>query len=122
MVYHILWLMGQSAITEIVNAVQMKEHTMTASADQHWVPDRNGLVQQGLIGDHMVRVTIAPLLGPSPPIYRVTIGLFHKYGNTKMNPRHREWTSRHRFSSAYKAWTYGECVARGATQEAQDRR
>lgn len=97
----------------------MKGQPMSTSAEQHQVPDRNGLVRQGLIGDHMVRVTVEPTC-PSPPVYRVTIGLFHKYGNTLMNPRHCEWTSRHKFSHPLRAWVYGKSLTKGATNKARN--
>ena len=96
---------------------------MSTSSEQHQIPDRNGLVQQGLIGDHMVRVTcnfdtamIRERLTriSHNKMYYVTIGLFHKYGNTSMNPRHRQWTSRHKFSLPQLAWEYGVHLVSGA--------
>ena len=80
---------------------------------------RNGVVSQGLIGDHMVRVH-AILKGEAVIIYRVTIGLQHKQGNTMLNPRYKRMTCRPDFIAAYDAWQYGVNIARGATSNVRN--
>lgn len=80
---------------------------------------RNGVITQGLIGDHMVRVHEI-IRGNVLYVYRVVIGLYHKQGNTTLNPRYRLMNCRPDFLTATKAWEYGVNIARGATSNARN--
>lgn len=96
----------------------MKGRNMTATTDDRWSADRNGLVKQDLIGEHMVRVTLTPNIPGG--VYRVTIGIFWKYGNGPNNKRYREWTSRRMFTLGPLAWQYGVRIVNGATNKARN--
>lgn len=94
---------------------------MSAATDEQWGADRNGLVKQSLIGKHMVRITREPNIPGG--VFRVTIGMFWKYGNGSNNKwpdgtkRYREWTSRRMFTLGPLAWQYGVRLAKGATKQ-----
>lgn len=91
---------------------------MSITVDDNWGADRNGLVKQGLIGEHMVRVTREPNI--SDGLFHVTIGLFWKYGSGPSNPRHREWTSKRLFTLGPLAWQYGVRLVKGATPQSRN--
>lgn len=99
---------------------------MTAATDEQWGADHNGLVKQDLIGEHMVRITLESSYRypndviPATSVYRVTIGMFWKYGNGPSNPRYREWTSRRTFALGPLAWQYGVRLVKGATSQARN--
>ena len=124
------YCMGFQPICAYCNGVtppdSMKGHNMTATTDEQWGADRNGLVKQSLIGEHMVRITIEHAYRypnqeiPASTVYRVTIGMFWKYGNGSGNERYHEWISRRTFALGPLAWQYGVRLAKGATSQARN--
>lgn len=96
---------------------------MPATSEQ-WGADRNGLVKQSLIGEHMVRITLESHFRypddiiPARSAYRVTIGMFWKHGRS--DPRYNEFMCRRKFELAPLAWKYGVRLAKGATSQARN--
>lgn len=97
---------------------QWKKGAIMPATQEQWGGDRNGLVKQSLIGEHMVRITLEPNIPGG--VFRVTIGMFWKYGNGSSNKRYREWTSRRVFALGPLAWQYGVRLVKGATHKARN--
>lgn len=96
------------------------------TTQEQWGGDRNGLIKQSLVGEHMVRITIdhsyryPDMDSPAKTVFLVTIGMFWKYGNGPSNKRYREWTSRRVFAPGPLAWQYGVRIVKGATTQARN--
>ena len=111
----------------------------SATSPEQWGADRNGLVKQSLIGEHMVRITLETVSRDATPEelevyqrtrpgrmlkirthlhYRVTIGMFWKHGRD--DPRYNEFMCRRTFELAPLAWQYGVRLAKGATMQARN--
>lgn len=122
----IVWLMQQfsgkwpegKGMTKYNSFDWMKGYTVSTATNDQWGADRNGLVKQALIGEHMVRITLHPNVPGG--VFRVTIGMFWKYGNGSNNKRYREWTSRRVFALGPLAWQYGVRLVKGATPTARN--
>lgn len=97
---------------------------------EQWGADRNGLVKQALVGEHMVRITLETIIDawnsdgtkPNTPngVFCVTIGMFWKYGNGPSNKRYHEWMSKRTFALGPLAWQYGVRLVKGATTQARN--
>ena len=97
---------------------------MPVTHPEQWGADRNGLVKQSLIGEHMVRITLESLFRypddviPAASVYRFTIGMFWIHG--RGDPRYNEFMCRCTFKLAPLAWQYGTRLAKGATLQARN--
>lgn len=78
---------------------------------------RNGVVTQGYINGHMVRVVSR---GNVVLQYQVVVGLNASMGNTEANKRYKEIPCNPLFNTALQAWDYGCNIAKGASPLAEN--